>query len=193
MKRDGRTDTQSPTKLKACPFCGGPGHIESSALSTLSWPLWNHAPQCPLNAAKMYNNPEEALKAGNTRTPELVPGEDNYLTRGMKELSDEVDALSTRPAEPPQDVVEAAVALLRDAHGRADLFNARCRDLRAAVAKARATLTASSSGQERGDEVTRAMLDAGEKAFGLKGARQSLKKAYIAMRALASKEGSHGR
>lgn len=33
------------------------------------------------------------------------------------------------------ELVEAAEALLRDANTRADLFNARCRDLRAVLAK----------------------------------------------------------
>jgi hypothetical protein len=35
------------------------------------------------------------------------------------------------------ELYEAAEALLKDANARADLFNARCRDLRAALAKAR--------------------------------------------------------
>jgi D-alanine-D-alanine ligase-like ATP-grasp enzyme len=45
-------------------------------------------------------------------------------------LADEAAALI-------EELVAAAEALLADAHARADLFNARCRDLRAVLAKVR--------------------------------------------------------
>jgi hypothetical protein len=54
-------------KLRECPFCGGEGRIESSPLSTLSWPAWKHTSKCPMNAAMLYPNRQAALEAGNTR------------------------------------------------------------------------------------------------------------------------------
>lgn len=54
-------------KVKPCPFCGGEGRLDGSSHSTLSWPLWNHDTMCPLNAAKMYQNREEALFYANRR------------------------------------------------------------------------------------------------------------------------------
>jgi hypothetical protein len=51
-------------------------------------------------------------------------------------LTDAAAEANARLIAAAPELYEKAEALLNDAHARADLFNARCRDLRAALAKA---------------------------------------------------------
>jgi hypothetical protein len=197
------TDTQSPTKLKACPFCGGEVEMFAETVEGDRRPLVSgHAlmmsssdveyfgvrcRRCEIGMTNPTADEQDAAAAWNTRTPEaaepVVSGEIDKAVERMGEalyhLSDQLrgsdwlaneahrqtyeivvrewsvltDALSTRPAEPPQDVVERLQSRLDYNVGSKDRSQlvtstetiVKKDDLRAVLA----ALTASSSGQER--------------------------------------------
>jgi hypothetical protein len=75
-------------------------------------------------AGDAFKEPADALPICQLRDADERLTEDETIANGF--------LIAAAP-----DLYEAAEALLRDANARADLFNARCRDLRAALAKAR--------------------------------------------------------
>jgi hypothetical protein len=209
------TDTQSPTKLKACPFCGGEGRTGQGGGAA-----WVECTRPGCDVYQVHDTLSQAIAAWNTRTSEtaepVVSGEmiaAGYRAAGLtrrdlpfykhikQNLTDIYRAMhrASYPAEPPQDVVEATERLVEFIQDKLDNVSLSDEWWTQFDIDLRERIAALTAGERTGRgtsirsiiELCASVADQHDLRGDIGKAIRKLKTRRLA--AVASKEGSHGR